>query len=83
MMPFLHPGEKILVSSIPYLFSNPKAGQIVVFKKNGENMIKRIEKTEGSKVLLRGDNKDDSLRVGWINKDDIAGKLLFKLPTNL
>lgn len=76
-------GTTVLVSGIPYLFSLPKRGDIVAFfdKKSGKTFIKRIERVDGERYFLRGDNKGDSFdsrRFGWVDKKNILGKVLCK-----
>lgn len=82
MEPTLLPHESILVSSLPYLFANPKIGDIVVFEHSGKQFLKRITKIENKKYFVEGDNKQDSLdsqQLGWISRDTIIGKYLYKL----
>lgn len=82
-------GQSVLVSNIPYLFSKPKNGDIVVFKKepafakasSGKEkiFIKRIARIAGQKYFITGDNKNDSLDsrgLGWIRRQDILGKVI-------
>ena len=80
MEPTLTQGKSILVSSIPFIFSKPKVGDIVAFKKDGKTFIKRITKINGEKYFISGDNEKDSLdsrKFGWINKSDILGKVIY------
>ena len=79
MMPTLIPGESILISTIPYLFSNPKKGEIIVFKYKNKNLVKRIKKISEDDYILEGDNKSDSLKIQNIKQKDIVGKFLFKI----
>lgn len=77
MTPTLRHGQDIL--SINW-FMQPKAGDIVVIKKNGIEMVKRIEKVEDGKVFVVGDNlreSTDSRHFGLINLDQIIGKVIF------
>lgn len=80
MMPLLKPGQEIIVSSLPYLFSNPKQGNVIAFKSGNKFIVKRIKKITGHKLLVTGDNKSDSKDYGWINKKDIIGKMIYILP---
>ncbi len=85
MEPALLNGGIVFVSSIPYLFSKPKVGDIVAFKIDNKVLIKRIMKinpspSSGEKYFVKGDNKSDSLdskSIGLINKKDILGKVWF------
>ena len=79
-------GDSIMVSSIFYLFSKPKIGDIVVFKRNGKVFIKRITKidpsADGDKYFVKGDNERDSMdsrRLGWIGRREIMGKVIHKI----
>ena len=78
-MPLLKPNEKVLVSSIPYLFGSPKKGDIILFKYSKKTLIKRIKEVLSGKFYVSGDNKSDSLNVGWINKKEIIGRVIRKL----
>lgn len=79
MEPFIRPENEVLVSSIPYFFSKPKIEDIVVFRYSNKVLIKRIKEINNSRFMLEGDNKSDSLRIGWIKKSDIIGKVIYKL----
>lgn len=83
MEPTISQGQTVLVSAVPYLFSKPKIGDIVAFKKNEKVFIKRINKidpsADGEKYFVSGDNKNDSFdsrRFGWITKENILGKVV-------
>jgi signal peptidase I len=78
MMPFLLPDDRVLVSFIPYIFKTPNVGDIIVFIKEGEKNIKRISKKINNKYFVTGDNEKDSKSFGWIYKDEIIGKLIYK-----
>ena len=79
MMPYLKPYDRIIVSSIPYYFSKPKIGDIIVFKYNSKTMIKRIKKLENGKITVAGDNISDSLKIELVELGDILGKVLWAL----
>lgn len=79
MMPTLKPNDKVLVSSIPYYISPPKVGDIVVFKYGKKFLIKKIAKIEKERYLVEGENKDDSLKIGKIERSDIVGKVIRKI----
>ncbi len=78
MMPALKPNDRVIVSSLPYLFLKPKIGDVVVFRYNGEVLVKRIVRIENGKFSLEGDNKSDSLKTEPIERKDILGKVMFK-----
>lgn len=82
MEPTVKNGESVLASGIPYLFSKPKINNIVVFKKEGKAVIKRITKINGDKYFVTGDNEKDSLdsrKLGWIERREIIGKVMYKI----
>lgn len=76
MIPKLKPGQQILVSSLPYLFSKPKVGDIIAFKDGKKSIIKRIKNIKKNKYLVKGDNEGDSKNYGWIDRKEIVGKLV-------
>lgn len=79
MEPAILQGQTVLVSSIPYLFSKPKSGDIVAFKREEKIFIKRIARIEGQKYFITGDNKNDSMdsrKFGWISRKAIIGKII-------
>lgn len=82
MAPEFSEDDSVLVSSIPLLFGKPKKGDVVVFEKFNRTYIKRIGKIKDEKYFLMGDNKkdsQDSRRFGSVNREQIKGKVLFKL----
>lgn len=79
MEPTIKNGHRVLVSDLPYVISNPRIGDVVLFRTAGKNFVKRIKKIEKEKYYLIGDNKRDSLdsrKIGWINRKQILGKVL-------
>ena len=77
MLPFLKPGQEILISSLPYLFSKPKVGEAIAFKNCGKWIVKRIKELKADKYLVEGDNKPDSKEFGLIEKKQILGKVIY------
>lgn len=83
MKPTFSEDDSVLVSSIPLLFGKPKKGDVVVFEKYNRLYIKRIKKIEDEKYFLVGDNKkdsQDSRRFGFVNRNQIKGKIIMKIP---
>lgn len=78
-MPTLNPNDKVLVSSIPYYISPPKVGDIVVIKFEKKFLIKKISKIKNGRYLVEGENKNDSLKIGKIERSDIVGKVIRKI----
>lgn len=79
MMPYLAPGGRVIVSSIPYIFTKPKIGDVVLFRYNDKMLIKRIKKLENDKITVAGDNSSDSLKTEPVEFGDILGKVLWAL----
>lgn len=79
MIPKIPQGKEVLVSSVPYLFFEPRIGDVVAFWHFGKVLIKRIKKIQKDNFLLEGDNVSDSLRIGWKTKKDIMGKVVYVL----
>lgn len=67
------------MSSVPYFFTSPKVGDIVVFRNNGKYIIKRIKSSKYGKYEIKGDNKSDSKDFGLLDKKDIIGKVIYIL----
>jgi phage repressor protein C with HTH and peptisase S24 domain len=80
MEPGIKNGQIVLVSSIPFFIWEPRVYDIVLFRNKEKNFIKRIQKEEQKKYYLTGDNKNDSLdsrNLGWVDRDQILGKVIF------
>jgi nickel-type superoxide dismutase maturation protease len=81
MEPVLKDGQALIASSIPYFFKKPGIGEIVVLQLE-KCIIKRIAGIKKDKIFVVGDNKKestDSRNFGWIEKDKIIGKVIFKI----
>ena len=82
MYPTIKNGNKTVVSFIPYLFINPKIGDIVIAKHPHKNIkiIKRITKIQNMKYFIEGDNNEssDSKEFNAIPKNLILAKLILK-----
>lgn len=77
MQPAIKNGQKVLISSVPYFFTEPKINDIVAFRIDNKIFIKRIVSIKDEKYFLRGDNivdSFDSRKFGRIKKKDIQGK---------
>jgi signal peptidase I len=82
MEPTIKNNGSVLVSQIPFLFIKPKVKDIIAFKMNNKILIKRIMEIDKNKFFLKGDNLKDSLdssNFGFISKNDIVGKVIYKL----
>lgn len=80
MQSFLNPGQQVLTFNWAYVFSRPKIGDVIVFKKDSKEYIKRVQKIQGNQIYVLGDNaqdSQDSRAFGSINKSDIVGKVIY------
>jgi nickel-type superoxide dismutase maturation protease len=83
MAPALHPGQVVLVTSLPFLWNPLRPGDIVVAESpvgGGRLLVKRVvaRDAEGM-VVLMGDNSDrsiDSRHFGSIPAAGVLGKVV-------
>lgn len=83
MMPTLKPGEHVLCFNWAYNFGKPKIRDVVIVKslkcKVQNEIVKRIQRIQGDKVYVVGDNKKqstDSRMFGPILRQEIVGKVV-------
>lgn len=79
MLPTLKPGQNVLVFNWAYIFLKPKVGEIIVIRKNGKDMVKRIQKVHDREYFVQGDNDKesaDSRSFGPIRSAEIIGKVI-------
>lgn len=89
MEPGIKEGSTLLVSRYHYFFKKPKEGDVVVIRLNPtlqgstftkeKYMIKRIQKIDGDKIFVVGDNEAESVdgrKFGWISIDCVVGKVI-------
>jgi hypothetical protein len=75
MAPKLRPGQ--LVMATP-LFRRLHPGQVIIFRKNDREQIKRIEKIRDDHVFVIGDNLEastDSRQFGWVDQGEIIARV--------
>jgi phage repressor protein C with HTH and peptisase S24 domain len=77
MLPVLKPNDHVIISSLPFYFSSPKTGDIVLFEHNKKTLVKKISKISGNTARVVGENKSDSLKIKAIRKDQILGKVIY------
>jgi phage repressor protein C with HTH and peptisase S24 domain len=75
MLPTYKPGDQVLT----FNWYSSKVGDVIVFKKDGMNMIKRVKKIENNKFYLEGDNQKESSKIGWIEKKYLIGKVVGRI----
>ncbi len=76
MLPTLKPGQLVF----GFRSQAAETGNVVVFRHNGLEKIKRVAKVDDDKVYLLGDNPDhstDSRQFGWISKKEIMAKVIW------
>lgn len=81
MRPSLSDGDYVVVSQLHYLFSKPKARDMVVLKHPKKDLliIKRIERETPYGYFVLGDNtalSEDSRSFGTIDRSSIVGKVV-------
>ena len=81
MRPSLTDGDYVIVSQLHYLFSKPKARDMIVLKhpKKDLLMIKRIDRETPYGYFVLGDNiaqSEDSRSFGTVDKSLIVGKVI-------
>lgn len=79
MEPAIRAGDTLFATSLPYLFSHPSVGDVVVIKKDKQFLVKRVTDTKKDAYFLSGDNSADSLLVGWVTRKEIIGKVVYKI----
>lgn len=79
MEPFLKEGSFFIGSNLPYLFSKPKTGDVVLFKIESKLIVKKVYKIDENKIYVEGINKNDSKYFAPLERSKILGKLIIKL----
>jgi type IV secretory pathway protease TraF len=77
MAPRLESGKIILARR---WLKHLKPGDVVIARYKGREIIKRVERTEPSRIFLIGDNLNastDSRHFGWLNKRDVVAKVVW------
>ncbi len=86
MEPIIRDGAVVLVSSLPYVFRKPRAGDVVVAQHPFERrlIVKQVERIvrdgRGDRVFLRGVNKaqsQDSEAFGSLAISSLVGKVCY------
>ena len=79
MEPTLKYGQIVWVNHWYFIINKIRVGDIVVFEKNGKELIKRISEISNKLVTVIGDNKADSLdsrSFGKVEINKILGKII-------
>ena len=78
MSPYLKPEDLAII----WRTKDVKKNDVVVFDRSGDYFIKRVADIKEDKFFLEGDNKKesvDSRKFGWISKQQIIGKVIYKI----
>lgn len=76
MLPYLKPNHIVLIRRT----QDFKVNDLVVFYHQGLEKIKRVDKIKHKKIYVLGSNLEyslDSREYGWINRENILGKLIW------
>lgn len=81
MRPSLSDGDYVVVSLLHYIFSRPKARDMVVLKHPKKDLfiVKRIERETPYGYFVLGDNtalSEDSRAFGTVDKSSMVGKVV-------
>ena len=74
MLPAFRPGEKVL----SYNWGTIQKGSVVVFRYEGEYLIKRVKELKNDSLVVWSDNKKLAKREYEIKKKDIVGRVFLK-----
>lgn len=85
MYPTFKSGDVILATSLVYIVSSPKKGEIIVLShpNKGIPIVKRIKKVTKTGLFVEGDNtrySTDSKQFGFVSRKNILGKVLCAVP---
>ena len=82
MVPYLLAREEVV--TMPYFFSTPKVGDVIVFRHIVPPFIfcKRVKKIINNEIWVEGENKKisiDSRKFGFVERKNIIGKVIIKI----
>lgn len=80
MQPNLNEGDRVVVFNWAYLFSKPKADDVVVFRGNDhKTYVKRITTAAAkNEFVVEGDNRADSMKLPPVRRSAIIGRVVRK-----
>lgn len=74
MLPEFRPGDH----AVTFNWVRPKVGDVVVFRRGGQQYLKRVDKVVGKTLYVSGDNKRESVREQVIDGSQLLGKVILK-----
>ena len=85
MSPYLNEGDFVFVSGIYFWLNRLKKGDIIILfdPRDNRKLIKRIDHINKNEYYVLGDNRSesrDSRNFGYIEKDYIIAKMIFRIP---
>jgi phage repressor protein C with HTH and peptisase S24 domain len=76
MQPSLFPNQLVLGRR----GAKPKIGSLVIVKYRGKEIVKRLDKIDGQKLFITGDNEQhslDSRKFGWISQELLVATVIW------
>jgi phage repressor protein C with HTH and peptisase S24 domain len=77
MSPRLTPGKLVIAVGF---FRSIRPGQVYVFRHDGREKIKRVERLANERVFFIGDNlsySSDSRHFGWVPSSSVCAKVIW------
>ncbi len=79
MQPNLKVGDRVVVFNWAYLFSQPRVGDVIIFRSGDKTYVKRITAAAAKgEFAVEGDNREDSKEVPPVRRSAIIGKVIGK-----
>jgi hypothetical protein len=78
MAPTLEEGDIVVAASL----KRPRLDRIVIARKNGRELIKRVSNIDGDACFITGDNASastDSRSFGPVSRADVRGVIILKM----
>ena len=84
MIPTINIGDHVVVNRLPYYYRNPVRGELIVFAREGENLIKRVIGEPGDiidiydgKVFINGEELDETAYIRVLDSTEPQHELEF------
>ncbi len=84
MIPTININDHMIINRIPYYYRNPERGELVIFRYEGQNLIKRVVgmagdiiDMEGGRVYINGEEFDE---LEYINTPNTTYPQFIKYP---